>query len=247
MRRRTAVVSAAGAGALVGAAVMHAAPALTAVAPVRRHLFPRLAGIGASGHVALTFDDGPDPRSTPAFLEVLDALGWHATFFMLGDMVRDAPGLAAEVVAAGHEIAVHGASHRSMLWRTPWSVADDVTRGRDIAAAATGVGSRFFRPPYGMLSGGALRAAARCDLDTVLWTAWGRDWRPEATPESVTEDVLRGRLDGGTVLLHDSDCTSSPGSWTSAVGALPRLAESLALRDLQVGTLSEHFGLAPVA
>lgn len=230
----------------MGAAAMHAAPALTAIAPLRRHLFPRLAGIGASGHVALTFDDGPDPKSTPAFLDVLDGLGWHATFFMLGDMVRKAPGLAAEVAAAGHEVAVHGETHRSMLWRTPWSVADDVARGRDIVAGATGVDSEFFRPPYGMLSGGALRAARRCDLDVVLWTAWGRDWRPEATPESVTEDVLRGHLDGGTVLLHDSDCTSSPGSWMSAVGALPRLAESLALRDLRVGTLHEHFTLEPI-
>jgi len=219
---------------------MHAAPALAAVGPLRRHLLPRLAGVGRSGHVALTFDDGPDPASTPAFLDVLDGLGWHATFFMLGEMVRKAPGLAAEVAAAGHEVAVHGESHRSMLWRTPWSVVDDVARGRAVVADATGAEPRYFRPPYGMLSGGALRAAARCDLDTVLWTAWGRDWRPDATPQSVTDDVVRGHLDGGTVLLHDSDCTSAPGSWSSALGALPILAEEFSTRGLQVGTVAAH-------
>jgi peptidoglycan/xylan/chitin deacetylase (PgdA/CDA1 family) len=172
---------------------------------------------------------------------VLDTLGWRATFFMLGEMVRKAPGLASEVAAAGHEVAVHGESHRSMLWRTPWAVVDDVARGRDVVADATGLEPQFFRPPYGMLSGGALRAATRCELDTVLWTAWGRDWRTEATPQSVTDDVLRGHLDGGTVLLHDSDCTSAPGSWSSAIGALPPLAEAFALEGLAVGPLEEHF------
>ncbi|MGZ8762875.1 MAG: polysaccharide deacetylase family protein, partial [Acidimicrobiia bacterium] len=212
-----------------------------AISPLRRHALPHLAGVGFPGHIALTFDDGPDPSSTPAFLDVLDTLGWQATFFMLGEMVRRAPALAGEVAAAGHEVAVHGESHRSMLWRTPWSVGNDVARGRDVVAAATGVEPRFVRPPYGTLSGGALRAAARCDLDTVLWTAWGRDWRPDATPRSVTDDVLRGHLDGGTVLLHDSDCASSPGSWSSALGALPSLAEAFSRLDLQVGTLEEHF------
>ncbi len=241
MSRRLTLAASTGLGVAVGAAVMHAAPALTSISPLRRHLLPHLAGVGLPGHVAITFDDGPDPSSTPAFLEVLDSVGWRATFFMLGEMVRSAPGLAAEVTAAGHEVAVHGDSHRSMLWRTPWSVVDDVARGRDVVADATGVEPRFFRPPYGMLSGSALRAAARCDLDTVLWTSWGRDWRPDATPETVTHDVLRGHVDGGTVLLHDSDCTSSPGSWSSAIGALPTLADEYARRGLRVGTLADHF------
>ena len=77
-------------------------------------------------------------------------------------------------------------------------------------------------------------------MATVLWTTWGRDWRREATPESVTADVLRRYVDGGTVLLHDSDCESYPGSWKSTLGALPRLAEEFAARGLTVGTVGEH-------
>ena len=223
---------------------MHAAPALTAVSPVGVAAHAALAGLGRRGHVALTFDDGPDPASTPEFLDVLDALEWHATFFMLGDMVRKAPGLAAEVAAAGHEVAVHGETHRNMLRRTPVSVADDIARGRDTVADATGRRARLFRPPFGMLSGGAVRAAPRLELDTVLWTTWGRDWRREATPESVEADVVRRYLDGGTVLLHDSDCTSYPGSWRSALGALPRLADDFAARGLAVGPVGDH-GLRP--
>ena len=61
----------------------------------------------------------------------------------------------------------------------------------------------------------------------MLWTAWGRDWRADATPESVVGDVLDGYVDGGTVLLHDSDCTSAPECWHATLGALPALASEL--------------------
>ncbi|MCJ7672922.1 MAG: polysaccharide deacetylase family protein, partial [Acidimicrobiia bacterium] len=85
---------------------MHAAPALAGVSPFGIRFTPALVGRGRPEHVALTFDDGPDSASTPAFLEVLDGLGWKATFFLLGTRAREAPGLTADVAAAGHEIAV---------------------------------------------------------------------------------------------------------------------------------------------
>jgi peptidoglycan/xylan/chitin deacetylase (PgdA/CDA1 family) len=220
--------------------VFHAAPALGGVSPLGVRMTPTLVGVGRRGHVALTFDDGPDPESTPEFLRVLDTLGWHATFFMLGAMVRAAPALAAEVAAAGHEVGVHGDVHANMLRRTPRVAADDIARATDVIGAATGVSPQWFRPPFGILSSGALRGARRVGLRTVLWTTWGRDWRREATPESVVADVTRRYLDGGTVLLHDSDCTSYPGSWRSALGALPRLADECAARGLTVGTVGEH-------
>src|SRR5438270_152085 len=62
----------------------HAAPAIAAVDGLRRRALPRLGGVGRPEHVALTFDDGPDPASTPAFLDALDGLGWRETIFMLG-------------------------------------------------------------------------------------------------------------------------------------------------------------------
>ncbi|MCU1463271.1 MAG: polysaccharide deacetylase [Acidimicrobiales bacterium] len=231
-------------GASAAAAyVAHAAPALTSSRPLRTRWLPGLAGIGRPGHVALTFDDGPDPASTPEFLATLDRLGITATFFMLGSMVRRAPGLAAEVAAAGHEVAVHGDEHRYEIARSPWAVADDLARAFDAVAAATGRTPRFSRPPYGVLSTAGLLAARRLALEPVLWTAWGRDWRAEATARSVAGDVERDLAPGGTVLLHDSDCTSAPGSWRSALGALPLLAERWAAAGLVVGPLADH-GLA---
>jgi peptidoglycan/xylan/chitin deacetylase (PgdA/CDA1 family) len=219
---------------------VHAAPALGGVSPVGVRFTPSLVGVGRKGHVALTFDDGPDPESTPEFLDQLDALGWHATFFMLGEMTRRDPGLARAVAERGHEIAVHGDVHGNMLRRTPWHTRDDIRRAHDSVVAATGVEPRWFRPPFGISSYASQRVARDLGMTTVLWTTWGRDWRREATPDTVFADVTRRYVDGGTVLLHDSDCTSYPGSWRSALGALPRLADEFASRGLEVGTVGAH-------
>jgi len=218
----------------------HVLPLLGSIQPLRRALLPSLTGLGRPGHAALTFDDGPDPVSTPAFLEVLERLGWRATFFMLGSMVAANPSLAAEVASAGHEIALHGNVHRSHLLRTLPGVLDDLHRGRDVLEDATGQTPRWHRPPYGALSGPTLVAARQLDLRVVLWSTWGRDWRREATGESVAADVQLGWAPGATVLLHDSDATSAPGAWRAALDALPRLAAWLEPLEIEVGPLGAH-------
>jgi peptidoglycan-N-acetylglucosamine deacetylase len=217
---------------------VHAAPALTARGPVR-WMLPRLSGRGAPGGVSLTFDDGPDPCGTPAVLAALAQQGWTATFFLLGSQVRRHPEIARAVVAAGHEIGVHGDEHRNHLGRTAGDVRRDLERATATITAVTGVRPRWFRPPYGVLSAGSLRAAARLDLTPVLWTAWGRDWEA-TTPQRVVRLLLRGLRPGGTLLLHDSDCTSTPGSWRSTAAALPPLARELDRRGLEVRPLGAH-------
>ncbi|MFB7667529.1 polysaccharide deacetylase family protein [Kitasatospora sp. NPDC056138] len=228
-------------------AVAHAAPALSALNAVRPWLTPELCGFGDPDHVALTFDDGPDPASTPAFLRELDRAGVRATFFLLGRMLVRAPGLGRELVAAGHEIAVHGYEHRCLLARTPGAVRDDIARARDVIAELTGSQPCWYRPPYGVLTAGALAAARELELTPMLWSTWGRDWTATASPDSVYRTVTRGLAGGGTVLLHDTDCTAAPGSWRSALGALPRLIDACHARGLRLGPLWEHRTAAAVA
>ena len=221
-------------------AVAQGGPGISAIGPVRRRLFRRLAGYGAAGHVALTFDDGPDPRSTPRFLDLLSRRGVRATFFMLGSMAAAAPGLAGEIAAAGHEVAVHGWEHRYLTVRGPRAAHYDIARARDTIAGATGQMPRFYRPPYGVLSGGAVVAARRLSLRPLLWTCWGREWIPGATPESVYATVTTALGGGGTILLHDSGTASPPGAAPAALGALPRLLDECARRGLTVGTAAGH-------
>ena len=237
-------------GLLAGAAAVavgYGAPGITAVGPVRRRLAPRLAGLGRPDHVALTFDDGPDPRSTPRFLAALDAHRVRATFFMLGPMVTAAPQLAADIAAAGHEVGVHGWEHRYAVLRGPRALHDDLARARDAIAEATGTAPARYRPPYGVLSSGALMAAHRLGLQPVLWSCWGREWACGATPGSVFQTLTRDLAGGATVLLHDSDCTSPPGAAAAALGALPWLLEECAERGLSVGALAEHRPKQPLS
>lgn len=225
--------------AAAGVAVVQAGPGLTGFGPVRAAAFPRLAGQGDPGHVALTFDDGPDPAATPGFLDALAAQGIRATFFLLGSMVRRAPGLAAEIAAAGHEVAVHGYDHRYLPLRGPAATSSDLARATELIFDVTGKRPAFFRPPYGVLSGPSLLAARQLRLTSVLWGAWGREWDPGATRDSVLQTLLRG-LDGGvTVLLHDALSVSPPGS-AAALAALPALLDECERRGLRAGPLGQH-------
>ena len=230
------VVSALGVGQLL--------PATASVRRFRNRFLPRLAGVGTPGHVALTFDDGPDPCSTPAFLDALDELQWRATFFMLADMASASPEVVTEVARRGHEVAVHGRQHQNHLGRGPLWVTRDMVAARDTLSELSGSRPRWVRPPYGALSTSTLWAARRAGLQPVLWTTWGRDWRVGANRESVVDDVMSTMVPGATVLLHDSDCTSAAGSWKATLAALPVLAERWASNGLIVGPLSQH-GLQP--
>ncbi|MGW7621300.1 polysaccharide deacetylase family protein [Streptomyces antimycoticus] len=226
-------------GALLAAAA-HIAPAGTWLPGPRRALFPALAGRGRSDHVALTFDDGPDPRTTPRFLRVLDELGVRATFFVLGDGVTRFPHTTLEIVHRGHELAVHGWTHSR-----PWlpTVSRDVTEVARAARAirlATGEVPLWYRPPYGILTGGRWLAAARAGLTPVLWSAWGRDWSADATARSVFAAVRRDLCGGATVVLHDTDRAAATGCWRATLAALPVVVAECRAAGLEVGPLAEH-------
>lgn len=137
----------AGAVTLPALAALHAAPVISTFGPLRNRLMPRLSGRGRSGHVALTFDDGPDHLSTPHFLRLLETRELCATFFLLGSMAVRSPRLVKAMHGAGHEIAVHGWAHRPLLLRGPRATYDDLARARDTIGGLTGTLPRLFRPP----------------------------------------------------------------------------------------------------
>lgn len=224
---------------LVGAGV-HLVPSVAAVGPLRRALAPGLCGVGDRPHVALTFDDGPDPVSTPRILGVLAAYGVRATFFVLGSQLAAHPEVGWRIVDDGHEIAIHGWTHRPHLLRTPAATARDLRRAWDCVVSVTGTRPRWWRPPHGIPTGAGLLAALRLGLRPVLWTADGRDWRAEATGESVAGEIIPRLGPGAVVLLHDSDVTSAPGSWRAAGAAVPLLLRACADLGLPVGPLAEH-------
>lgn len=177
--------------------------------------------------IALTLDDGPHPQGTPAVLELLERAQVRATFFLVGEQVERRPSLAAEVAAAGHEIAVHGYRHTLLLRRTPWELAEDFARAADVVGASTGVAATRYRPPYGVFSTPGLVLARRRGWHPLLWSRWGRDWTRRATPASIARSAARELSGGDVVLLHDSDFYGSPGSWAKTAAALPSIIEAV--------------------
>jgi peptidoglycan/xylan/chitin deacetylase (PgdA/CDA1 family) len=186
--------------------------------------------VASPGAVALTFDDGPDPRGTPAVLEILREHDARATFFLIGEQVRRTGSLAAEIAAAGHAIGVHGERHRTLLRLTPRAVADDLDRALETIRPVGGV---LHRPPYGVYSSAALRHVRRRGWTPLLWSRWGHDWRARATAAGVAREVTRDLRAGDVLLLHDADAYSAPGSWRTTLAALPRVLEAVAAAGLR--------------
>jgi peptidoglycan/xylan/chitin deacetylase (PgdA/CDA1 family) len=195
-----------------------------------------------AGGVALTFDDGPDPRTTPRVLDRLDQLSLAATFFCLGEQVVSHPELVREIRARGHQVETHGFRHDHHFLRTPGWVRADLKAALD-AMVLVGIHPRWFRPPFGQTTGATMVEARRHKLRLVLWSAWGREWdEPDAI--SVARRVRAGVGPGGIVLLHDADVQSPPGSSRRAAEALGPIAEDLHRQGLAALTLDELVGLS---
>jgi peptidoglycan/xylan/chitin deacetylase (PgdA/CDA1 family) len=230
---------AAGVAGLVGLA--HAAPSVVSLGqwtPARS--LPR--GLcrwrgPARDAVALTFDDGPSPTSTPLVLDRLDELGVRATFLCLGRLAAAAPDLVDEIARRGHEIGVHGYEHESHLRHGPAWVRADL-REAVAAVASQGRRVRWFRPPYGHTTTATMAAASAQGLEIVLWSAWGREWAA-GEAATVAGRVTRQLQPGAIVLLHDGDEFNPPGCARTVVDALGPIVERIAERGLAAVPVGE--------
>jgi peptidoglycan/xylan/chitin deacetylase (PgdA/CDA1 family) len=217
---------------------VHLGPAATWLPPVRS-LFPALAGWGRPDRVALTFDDGPSADRTPRVLEVLAGAGIEATFFLVAERLRENLGVGRAIVAAGHEVAVHAWRHDYLIGHSYRRTLTDLARARDLVGEVAGEAPRWFRPPYGVLTGEAAFAARRLGLRPVLWTAWARDWTASASPENIRALLEPGLVGGATVLLHDAGRSGPPGD-DATVRALPGIIAEIRARGLCPGPLRAH-------
>ena len=186
--------------------------------------------------VALTFDDGPDPDGTPGVLDALDAAGLKATFFMVGEQVKAAPMLAREVAARGHEIALHGATHRPHRELARATRRTSRRTGSGTLEAATARRPRWFRPPYGVFNEHSYEAVRAVGLEPVYWSAWGMDWET-ISAERILDIVERDLEPGAILVLHDSARYAHRPDVSATVEAIPLIAAAAAERGLALGPL----------
>jgi peptidoglycan/xylan/chitin deacetylase (PgdA/CDA1 family) len=153
--------------------------------------------------VALTVDDGPDPRWTPKVLDALAAAGAKATFFMMGYNLTKHQALAKRIVAEGHDVGNHTWSHQDMAYEDPGSAATEIIRCKAALKSILGSTTTHFRPPRGELSGAAMRTLAEQNYDTFLWSI-SRNDTGVGTPQMVAEHIVERLRPGAIIDMHDS-------------------------------------------
>jgi peptidoglycan/xylan/chitin deacetylase (PgdA/CDA1 family) len=216
------------AGGFLGYASAH--PASQLFGPVVRRT-------DSAKQLAITFDDGPNPAITPKLLDLFERHHGHATFFVIGDFVKQCPELARETVARGHSLGNHTDTHPNLFRRTPSQIRDHLRRCSDAISVATGAPPKWFRPPYGLRNPWAIPAANRMGMQAVTWSLIAYDWKapspewliPRMAPigERAARNLLSpaaassGAATSGDILcLHDGNHRHQHGDRHSTLEAL---------------------------
>jgi peptidoglycan/xylan/chitin deacetylase (PgdA/CDA1 family) len=194
-------------GALMGIGAGFAAAVALGVAIPRLGFFGPFVCRGPSDRrcVALTFDDGPDPRSTPRLLDLLREAGVQAAFFGVGEKVAAHGELAARIIREGHLLENHSYSHSHFTnFFSAARLRRELERTQEAVRMTTGTAPRCFRPPMGLSNPRIFRAAKALDLTVVGWSSRGLD-TVLADPERIVRRIVRRLEPGAIVLLHDGN------------------------------------------
>lgn len=178
--------------------------------------------------VALTFDDGPSGRFTRQLLEGLEARDVKATFLLCGYRIREYPQVAQQIFSQGHEIGLHGYSHKDMGKMTRTEAAREIAD--TLALLPDGCSPAFLRPPGGSAGKNVTTAAEEAGLALLNWSVDPRDWAVQ-DPAAVETAVVETVRDGDVILLHDMT--------DSSVAAALAIVDQLRSRGFRFVTVSE--------
>jgi peptidoglycan/xylan/chitin deacetylase (PgdA/CDA1 family) len=171
---------------------------------VRPLRYPNLAGGPRDrNEVLLTFDDGPNPETTPQILDILRREQVPAVFFVVGHNAERYPTLVKRAAAEGHTLANHTWDHGYLTKMEPDCALAQVQATRNAIQALTGVQSLWFRPPGGHYDSEVVKVVRQLGLTVVLWTDNPSDWL-RLPPHDIESRALRHLTPGGIVLLHDT-------------------------------------------
>ncbi|MET9701178.1 polysaccharide deacetylase family protein [Streptomyces sp. NPDC006529] len=203
-----------------------------AMPPVRTRPILDLSGapgdLAVGSRMVLTFDDGPDPRYTPAILDTLARYGVRAMFFVCGEMATDNRDLIRRMADEGHVIGNHTWTHPLIPKLTRPDLASEIGRTSEVVQQATGEAPRWFRAPYGAWNRAAFEIGAELGMEPMAWTVDSLDWTEPGTTTIVSR-VLKGAAPGVIVLSHDAG-----GNRTQSVQALGSYLPQLLARGYRM-------------
>lgn len=176
--------------------------------------------------LALTFDDGPGPR-TKELLEVLEANNAHATFFMVGTNVDKYPETIQKMYQIGCELGNHTQDHKSLTKLSPEEIQSEISIVNEKIQNITGAKPTVLRPPYGNLND---TVKANAGMPCIMWNKDSLDWQTKNT-QSTIDYVLNNAKDGDVILMHDIH--------SATIDAALYLVPELTNRGYQLVTVSE--------
>ncbi|MEH2287491.1 polysaccharide deacetylase family protein [Nostoc sp.] len=182
--------------------------------------------------IALTFDDGPWPESTAQVLDILKKNQIKATFFLIGQNVKNYPGLVKREIAEGQVIGNH-TWHHWYQFLNPQAAAYEIDHTADLIYQVTGIKTNLFRPPGGIMHNGVASYARNSKYAIIRWSSDSVDYSRPAVPKLIN-NVFRKVKPGGIVLMHDGG-----GNRSKTVQALPEIIANFRKQGYKFVTIPE--------
>jgi peptidoglycan-N-acetylglucosamine deacetylase len=182
-------------------------------------------------YIAMTFDDGPSPETTPRLLDLLKQRNIKATFFLIGQNAAENPDLVRRILAEGHEIGNHSWTHPQFSKLSDDRVNDEITKTQDTIKSETGFTPTLLRPPYGAITKRQREwIEHKYGLNIVLWSVDPFDWkRPGGA--AIEQRIVSGARPGAIILSHDIH--------RQTVDAMPATLQVLAEKGFKFVTVSQ--------
>lgn len=191
----------------------------------------------AAGKVALTFDDGPDPETTPRVLDLLGLHGARATFFCIGARASRHPDLVRTMHRRGHTVGNHTMHHPNHLAAHSFRGQRQEITLAQLELAKLGPAPTLFRAPLGLRSPLTDPVLHELGLRHVSWTRRAYD-TVTAYPSRVPGRLTRGLASGDILLLHDGNAARTPDGTPVVLPVLEALLPLLGARGLTCVPLS---------
>ncbi|MDN4608657.1 polysaccharide deacetylase family protein [Sporosarcina highlanderae] len=187
--------------------------------------------------VALTFDDGPDPRFSNDVLDVLKQYNVPATFFVLGSRAVANPEIVKRMQNEGHVIGNHTYAHPNLVEESDLSTLEqEVTKTEDALNGIIGYRTKLFRPPYGFLYNELVEKLRDMNYYVIGWSVDSLDWQEEP-PEVIASNVLDITHPGAIILMHDG--AESGGDRTNTIESLHQIIPTLLEQGYEFVTVPE--------
>jgi len=224
----------------LGVALLHVAVLVWGITNIRSQFFGKVLfrAAGATKKCALTFDDGPDPGLTSAIVDLLNAYGFKATFFAIGNKARSYPAIVKKAFDAGHCIGCHDLTHAvTSNFRMTESLILDISAAQRIIYTIIGKTPLLYRPPVGLMNPHVPIALTRLNMTCIGWNRRVRDAGNRRIKTLVGLPALA--KPGSVILLHD--CLPKPEMKPVFLAQLEKLLQTIKEKGLEPVRVDELF------